>query len=111
MNKTGTVGVWDNDFFTYESVIPNLECAKYITYYRAHNKIAVLAPALEPEKYTDFIVRKEYNDGIFPRKFFLPNVTYGGRAFKAGQYSPLPPAIENTIPNMHIYDRYIDHFG
>jgi len=111
MNNKGTVGIWDHDFFTYENVIPNLECAKYITYYRSHNRIAVLSPTLQPERYTDFIVRKEYNDGIFPKKFFLPNVTYGGRAFKSDQYAPLPTPIENTIPDMHIYDKYIDHFG
>ena len=111
MNKIGTIGVWDNDFFTYENVIPNLECAKLITYYRTHNRITVLAPVFEPAKYTDFIVRKEYNDGIFSKKIFLQNVTYGGRAFTGGRYVPLPPEIENTIPDMHIYDRYIDHFG
>lgn len=111
MNKTGTLGIYDFDFFTYENVIPNLECAKLITYYRTHNKIAVLAPVLEPAKYTEFIIRKEYDDGVFPRECFLQNVTYGGRAFTPNEYVQLPPAIEATVPDMHIYDKYVNHFG
>lgn len=111
MNKVGTLGVYDLDFFSYENVIPNLECAKLITYYRAHNKIAVLSPYLNPSYYTDFIIRKEYDVGIFPKECFLENVSYGGRAFKSGDYEPLPPAIENTVPDMHIYDKYISYFG
>ena len=111
MNNVGTLGVFDFDFFTYENAIPNLECAKLISYYRARNKIAVLAPVLNPAKYTDFIIRKEYDDGVFPRECFLPNVVYGGRAFKMGDYEPLPAPIERTVPDMHIYDKYSGHFG
>ena len=44
----GTVAVYDYDFFTYENVIPNLECAKLVTYYRNNNDIALLAPTLTP---------------------------------------------------------------
>lgn len=107
----GTIAVYDYDFFRYESVIPNLECAKLVTYHRNHNDIALLAPTLAPARYTKFIVRKEYDDGIYPKELFLPNCEYGGRAFSASKYKPLPAAIENTVPDMHIYDRYIDHFG
>ena len=107
-----TVAVFDYDFFTYESVIPNLECAKLVSYYRNRNDIALLAPALEPKRYSKFIIRKDYNDGIFPRELFLPNCEYGGRAFNPAQYVPLAPLrAERTIPNMHIYDKYISHFG
>lgn len=104
-------GIYDYDFFNYENVIPNLECAKLITYYRQHNEIAVLVPTLTPEPYTKFIVRKEYDDGIFPRELFLSNCIYGGRAFNSEQYIPLDKKIEQTVPNMHVYDQYIDHFG
>ena len=105
------IGVYDYDFHTYEHVIPNLECAKLCTYHYNMHNIAVLAPALEPEKYTHFIIRKEYNDGIYPSEFFRSNCEYGGRAFTPDQYMPLPPQIEKTIPNMHIYDKYISRFG
>lgn len=106
-----TVAVYDYDFFTYENVIPNLECAKLVAYYRKRNDIALLVPALVPTQYTKFIIRKEYNDGIYPREFFLPNCEYGGRAFTPDKYKPLDPKIEAIIPDMHIYDKYITHFG
>ena len=106
-----TIAVYDYDFFTYESVIPNLECAKLVTYYRNNNDIALLAPTLAPARYTKFVVRKDYDDGIYPKEFFLPNCELGGRAFNNKNYAPLPPKAEKTIPDMHIYDRYIHHFG
>ena len=107
----GTVAVYDYDFFTYENVIPNLECAKLVTYYRNNNDIALLAPTLTPARYTKFIIRKDYDDGVYPKEFFLPNCEFGGRAFNLKKYSPLPNAVERTIPDMHIYDKYIHHFG
>ena len=107
-----TFGVYDYDFFTYENVIPNLEAAKLVTYYRQHNQIAVLSPTLNPGPYTKFFIRKEYDDGNFPREFFYRSSEYGGRAFTEDKiYIPLPPKIEQTIPDMHLYDPYIHHFG
>ena len=82
-----------------------------MTYHRNHNDIALLAPSLEPARYTKFIVRKDYNDGVFPREIFLSNCEYGGRAFNPSKYQPLDDRIERTIPDMHIYDRYITSFG
>lgn len=106
-----TIGVYDWDFMNYRNVIPNLECAKIYTYFHNRREIAVLAPRLEPTLYTKFYIRKEYNDGVYPKSLFLPNCEYGGRAFTPNKYSPLPPEIERTIPNMHLFDRYIDRFG
>jgi len=37
------IGIHDYDFFNYEHVIPNIDCAKYLTYYRNHQTIAALA--------------------------------------------------------------------
>ena len=105
------IGIHDYDFFNYEHVIPNIDCAKYLTYYRNHQTIAALATQLEPERYTSFIVRKEYDDGEYPKKLFLPNVEYGGRVFSVEKSKPLPPAVEATIPNMHVYDPYSSYFG
>lgn len=107
-----TFGVYDYDFFTYESVIPNLEAAKLVTYYRQHNQLATLSPTLNPGPYTKFFIRKEYDDGNFPREFFYPASEYGGRAFTEDKvYVPLPLKVEATVPNMHLYDPFIHHFG
>lgn len=95
----------------YENVIPNLECAKLCTYYHNMHQIAALVPTFTPEPYTNFFVRKEYDDGVFPKALFAPNVSYSGRAFNPNRYAPLASQIEKTIPDMHIYDRYIYKYG
>lgn len=83
-----------------------------VTYYRQHNQLATLSPILNPGPYTKFLIRKEYDDGIFPREFFYPASEYGGRSFTEDKiYVPLPPKIESTVPNMHLYDPYIHQFG
>lgn len=105
------VAVHDYDYFTYNNVVPNLECAKLIAYHRNHRNIAVLTPTLIPEKYTTCYIRKDYDDGIYPKKFFEENCIYGGRAFTQNEYNPLPREVELTVPNMHIYDDYISYFG
>lgn len=105
-----TVGVYDFDFMNYQNVMPNLECAKICTYFHNHGDIAVLAPSFNPSQYTQFYVRKDYDDGIYPSQLFESNCVYGGRAFSPTNYKPLDPKIERTIPNMRLYDKYINHF-
>lgn len=105
------IGIYDYDFFHYENVVPNLECAKLITYYRNHNEIAMLAPVFSPARYTKFFIRKEYDDGNYPKEIFSENCEYGGRAFNPKKYKPLPEKIENTIPDMHIYEKYAACFS
>lgn len=107
----GTVAVYDYDFFNYEHVIPNLECAKLVTYYRKKGEIALLTPKLEPSMYTRFITRKDYDDGYYPKQIFSDNCSYGGRAFTPDGYISLGEAIEKTVPNMEIYEKYIEFFG
>ena len=85
----GTIGIYDFDYLTYGGVIPNLECAKLAAYFKKKKQITVMAPKLEPDHYTEFYIRKEYDDGIYvPELFFLPNVVYGGRAFTPQKYAP-----------------------
>lgn len=106
-----SVGVYDFDFMTYEHVIPNLECAKLCTYYHNMHQLAALAPQFAPERYGTFYICKEYDDGYYPKELFGENCIYRGRAFTQNNYSQLQPAIENTIPNMHLYDKYLAHYG
>lgn len=83
-----------------------------VTYYHQHNQLATLSPILNPAPYTKFFIRKEYDDGNFPREFFYPASEYGGRAFTEEKiYVPLPPKIEATIPNMYLYDQYLYQFS
>jgi len=76
-----SIGLWDADFMTYKQPFFNLEIMKMAAYYKQQNELVKLTTVLEPERYTKFFVRKDYDDGIYPKEFFLPNVVYGGKAF------------------------------
>ena len=103
--------VHDYDFFHYPSVIPNLECAKYVAYQREKKKnIVVFHHNLNPEMYSHTFVRKDYDDGIFDEKLLLPSVEYGGRAFSKNYKSP-DLAMESINPDFSIYQKYGDYFG
>lgn len=106
-----TFSVYDYDFFHYQMVIPNLECAKLIAYFRNNNHFSILTPTYNPNMpYTAYYVRKDYDDGIYPTEFFTTDCIYGGRAFTE-VYKPLDIRAEHTIPNMHIYENYEHNFG
>lgn len=105
------IGVFDYDFMNYAPVIPNLECAKLCAYYKNKKEITILAPELDPSRYTNFIIRKDYDDEKYDRKFFEKNVEYGGLAFSKNQYRHLPIDIESTIPDFEVYEKYKAKFG
>jgi len=105
-----TVGVFDHDFFTYTNVIPSLECAKLIAYYRSRRDITVLTPNFSAPAYTKYFFQKNYDDGIDASEFLLPNVSYGGHFFSGERYNPLPLDIEYTAPNMSAYESYEHYF-
>lgn len=106
----GTIGIFDYDYFNYESVIPNLECAKLCAYFKKNKEVTVLAPVMEPHRYTNFYIRKDYEDGIYPKDFFLDNVSYGGRAVSP-IYKPLDIEIEKSIPDFSGYLQYQNLYG
>ena len=90
--------------------MPNLECAKLCTFLRNNHEIAALVPRLDPEPYTRFFVRKDYDDGYYPKELFKNNCQYGGRAFNPKLYLPYKEEVERTIPNMKIYEPYADYY-
>lgn len=100
------IGILDYDFLTYQPLLPNLECAKICSYYKQNHDIAVLASNMEPARYTKFFVRKDYDDGNYPKELFEDNVTYGGRAFNKDKYKPLPLDIEECAPDMLAYLKF-----
>lgn len=107
----GVIGIHDYDFFNYTNVLPNLECAKLCAYHKKNREIAVLAPELAPERFSTLYVRKDYDDGIYPKELFGSNIVLGGRAVSAGDYRPFPKEIERTIPDFSIYERHEENFG
>lgn len=69
-----------------------------------------MAPFLEPERHEKVFFRKDYNDGDFDKKIFLPNVEYGGFAFSGELYKPLDEVIEATYPDKLLYEKYRNNF-
>lgn len=105
------VGIHDYDFFHYWNTMPNLECAKLLAYYKKKRDITLLAPSLEPKRYNSLFVRKDYEDGLYPKELFLSNVEYGGRAVSLEDYVPFSKEIESIIPDFSPYEKYKDYFG
>ncbi len=101
----GTLLIYDADFFRYENVIPNLECAKYAAWRKKKRDIVVASPSFEPGRYTKVFYRKEYDDDQFDKKILEDNVEYGGRAFSE-VYTPFPMEMEKIEPDFSIYDKY-----
>ena len=89
-----SVGLMDGDIISYQ--VPfNLEIMKCAAYYKKKREIVTLAPSFCPDKYSNFIYRKDYNDGIFPANLTkIPNLQYGGLAFSNNRYIALPEEIE-----------------
>lgn len=106
----GINGIYDYDFFHYQNCIPNLECAKLCSYFRNHNGISVLVSKIDPAPYTDFYIRKDYEDYNYPNELFLPNVHFGGQAFNK-IYAPMELDIESTHPNFSPYEKYQKYFS
>ena len=101
----GTILIFDADFFRYENVIPNLECAKYAAWRKKKRDIVVASPSFEPTMYTNVFYRKEYDDGQFDKRILRENVEYGGRAFSE-TYKPFSMEMEKIEPDFSIYDKY-----
>lgn len=102
-----SIGLYDDDFNKYTPICFNLDLMKLSTYYKKRKEVVVLAPELEPERYTHFIFRKDYDDGYFDKQIFLSNVDYGGHAFTKTKYKSLPEFIQLTKPDKHLYDKFI----
>lgn len=100
------IGLYDFDMAKYIHVPFNLELMKLSSYYKHNNQIVAMAGEIDAEKYTKIIVRKDYQDGDFPKDFLYPNVEVGGFALSDGQYIPFDESIERSQPDLYIYNRY-----
>lgn len=108
----GTLGLYDEDSERYIHTVFNLEIMKFAAYYKKRREIVTLAPSFCPEKYTNFIYRKDYNDGIFPTNLIaIPNLRFGGLAFANNHYIPQDIDIEMTPPDPSIYDSVKNRFS
>ena len=104
-----SIGLYDIDMQKYHQVPLNLELAKISAYYKKKREIVVLSPYFMPERFSQFIVRKDYDDGDFD---FAKekNIEIGGLALSNNKYKALPLDIEKQVPDIHIYENYRDIF-
>lgn len=106
-----SIGLMDGDMSKYTYVPFNLDIMKLSTYYKKKREIVSLSPSFLPDKYTNFIYRKDYVDGSFPPKLLdYNNVIYGGAAFSNGTYHPMTEDIERCIPDKQIYQKFENEF-
>jgi hypothetical protein len=71
-----------------------------------------MSPSFQPSRFSKFIIRKDYEDGIYPRNLLnFDNIEYGGYAFSNGLYVPMPREIEIQKPDFSVYERFRDDFS
>ena len=100
-----SVGLYDMDIKTYKQVPINLEMAKLSSYYKRKREIVAMSSSFQPSRYSKFILRKDYEDGIYPKNIMkFDNIEYGGYAFSNGLYVPLPEDIEIQKPDLSVYE-------
>lgn len=104
------IGLYDYDFAQYGSRTFNLNLMKTSSYFKQKNDVVVLAPKLEPERYTKFFVFKDEKDNNFNKSIFDPNVTRLGLAFSS-KYIPLIKEAEFIKPDNYIYSKVKNEFN
>lgn len=106
------IGLYDEDMAKYTHVPINLEIAKLSTYYKGKREIVRLSPTFNPERFSKFILRKDYYDGTFQSDLAnYKNLEYGGYAFSNGLYIPLDEEIEQCKPDKDLYWLYYKSFS
>ncbi len=106
-----SIGLFDMDFATYMPLMFNLEIMKLSTYFKRQREVVLLMPELDTDRFSKVFIRKDYDDGNFDNRFFLPHVTYGGRAFNKLKYIPLPQEQEVCRPDESIYSRFATKYS
>ncbi len=105
-----SIGLYDHDSSRYGATFFNLELMKMSTYYKKHNELTTFVMALDLDKYTKTFLRKDYDDGVFPKQLRDPRLNYGGLAFTGNIYIPLDPEIEIQKPDKLLYTKVADRY-
>lgn len=106
-----SIGLYDEDMVRYTLVPFNLELMKLSTHFKKKREIVILSPSFSPERHQKFILRKDYDDGIYvPNMESIKNLDYGGYAFSGENYSPLELNIEKARPDTSLYEKMESKF-
>lgn len=101
-------GLFDGDLVLYPQIpFFNLELMKLSTYYKQKREIVSFTPKFVPNMYSHFLIRQDY---AFPTPYSLssPNIICGGRAFDGDTYKPLELDIEQSRPDVQLYNKLYD---
>lgn len=104
------VGLYDADMTKYKIVPVNLDLMKLSAYYKKNRQIVSLSTIFNPEKFSKFIIRKDYNDGDFPSEYYADNIEVGGLAYTNNVFKPMKLDIERCMPDNEIYWKFVDLF-
>lgn len=109
---------------------PNLACMKISSYYKnqGHN-VELLLSYDDVRNYDKVFISKVFMDTVIPFEpedksikneeqiadFYrdnillnMPNVSYGGTGFFYDKAKPLPYEIEHSMPDYHLYDKFVE---
>jgi len=106
-----TIGLYDADMAKYNHVLFNLDLMKLSTYYKNKRQLVKLITELDLERYSKIIYRKDYYDGTFDSCLTDSSIEFGGRAFSADKYVPLPDEIERLRGDRYIYESVRNRFS
>lgn len=108
------IGLLDQDALLYpKEFIPNLEIMKLSSFYKKkrHYVTLILNPD-KTERYSKILLRKDKKDNIYLSNLLLQDkCSYGGLAFTNGIYAPMDLEIENSVPDISIYNSYFRKFS
>lgn len=97
---------WDLIYWQQPTVF-NLELMKIATSLRSKRQIMKMVDQIDIERYTETILRKDYEDNYYPSKAFNnPRVTPSGLVFMTGGYQPMDMDIELSVPSPDIYEQF-----
>lgn len=129
------IGIVDADLLDKGTRHPNLVCLKLAGHYKKHGENVELIEQWSEikdnaEKYDHIFIVRVFDFTKIPLGILeLPNVSYGGTGFKAcflsyplegnpvpaekveqhGIILTLPDEIEHTMPDYHLYDKFVAH--
>lgn len=105
------VGIIDADLIARKKHrFPNLACMKLSAYHKKQGCLVELLLSYDNlADYDKVFISKVFTDTPVPEGVTeLPNVQYGGTGFFYDAAPPLPEEIEHTMPDYHLYDRFVD---
>lgn len=92
---------------------PNLACMKISGYHKARGDAVTLKTNYDGLPAFDKVyLAKVFTDtpiptgGLFGSILDIPNLTFGGTGFFYDNAPPLPPDIEHSMPDYHLYDEW-----